>query len=79
MGKGSSRNEQKISEFGESDTKRRESEARKKLKAYRSIPVTGRDVNFDETIRRLRGILKRAITDGRKSEAHSRKGKAARR
>jgi hypothetical protein len=75
MGKGSSRNEQKISEFGESDTKRRESEARKKLKAYRSIPVTGRDVNFDETI----SILKRAITDGRKSEAHSRKGKAARR
>jgi hypothetical protein len=79
MGKGSSRNEQKIREHQASGARVRELAAREKLKAYRSVPIAQRDADFDATIKRLSGILKKAIADGRKSETHSRKGKAGRR
>jgi hypothetical protein len=78
MGKGSRRNEQKRNASATAGAKGREEQARAKLKEYESIPYALRSQEFSEEIKRLRGILSKAIHAGRKSETHSRRGKAGR-
>ena len=77
--KGGGRNEQKRNEQRAAEANAREELARAKLQELRSIPVARRPLDYELRIGEQQGILKRARLQGRKSETHSRKGKAGRR
>jgi hypothetical protein len=73
--KGSQKNEQKVNESRETEARKREESARAALKALKKLSVVDRPENYDALVRQQRGKLKKALTDRRKSEIHSRKGK----
>jgi hypothetical protein len=79
VGKGSQRNEQKINTRRAEEAKETLRLAREKLRELLAIPSVRRDEEILKKIEEQRGILKRAIAKGLKSETHSRKGKASRR
>lgn len=80
MGKndGGGRNEQKRKQCAASEAEE-QNQTKLILKELKSLPVARRPLDYDLRIKRLSGILKRKLQKSRKSETHSRKGKAGRR
>lgn len=73
--RGGGKNERKVSEHRAEEARRREAEARNKLKELCKLPVNQRPAEYTGMLRAQEGILKQAIAASRKSEEHSRQPK----
>jgi hypothetical protein len=75
---GSLKNERKINSARLAQAKATEEAARAELQKLKTQPVWRRPADYDVQLRKLNGILKKALAT-RKSETHSRKGKGGKR
>jgi len=79
MGKGSTKNERKLNrrraEKGATDYET----AKQELARLRSLPVRERDRSYDELLRLVRGRMKRAAEQQKRSENDTQTGKRGRR
>lgn len=73
--KGGGRNERKANELRAAQASALEQEARVQLKELRARPLGRRQPDFDDEVRRLTGILRKAVLRRKKSETHSRREK----
>ena len=77
--KGSQKNESKLSKDQIASGRTELDELRKALKLRRAFPVNLRDEEWATEVKRLEGMLKRAVMHQRASETHSRKSKGGKR
>lgn len=75
MGKGSTKNEQKVNAHLSEIEKVREKQVREEIKALTSLPYFRRDADYSKTLMKLRGMLSKSITKQKRSPNHTQSGK----
>ena len=77
--KGSQKNESKLSKDQIASGRTESDKLRTALNSRRAVPINLRDEEWATDMKRLEGMLKRAVTRQRESETHSRKSKGGKR